>query len=329
MQINRTICDPGHTPAAVAAGRLRHAFTLVELMVVIVIIGILASLTLAGLAGVRQRAKIEKTKSTIRKIDAVIQPMYESYLTRRVAPAGAGNRLAEARAMVRAKRLLMIGEMPDRWADVYLTPTAALSAGGTRLETRYAAYRASADARYQGAECLAMIVLRGGFLPDAAEMFRADELGDIDKDGAIEFWDGWGRPIGFIRWAAGFSSLVQPRNTSLVPDPFDPLRQTESIAYPDSAIAQTDYALVPLVYSAGPDEATNDPLGTVSGFGVEAGADKSHPLFNGWRAIMPPQSSVVAAPANLTTRVGSPVLGTITDPDAARDNIYNHDLIKK
>jgi prepilin-type N-terminal cleavage/methylation domain-containing protein len=327
MHSSQAIRDIGPTPAAIAAGERRKAFTLVELMVVIVIIGILASLSLAGLAGVRQRAKIEKTKNTIRKIDSVIQPMYESYLTRRVAPAGAGNRLSEARAMVRAKRLLMIGEMPDRWADVYRTPAAAIAAGGTRLETRYAAYRGSADSRYEGAECLAMIVLRGGFLPDAAEMFRADELGDIDKDGAVEFWDGWGRPIGFIRWAAGFSSLIQPLNTSVSPDPFDPQRLTASLAYPDPTLNQTDYALVPLVYSAGPDEVTNDPLGTVSGFGVETGTKS---LTGGWRAMMPSWATVVAGPSpGLTTRLGSPVPGTITDADAARDNIYNHDLIKK
>ena len=57
MHINRAICDAGRAPVAVAAGRPRQAFTLVELMVVIVIIGILASLTLAGLAGVRPTAK--------------------------------------------------------------------------------------------------------------------------------------------------------------------------------------------------------------------------------------------------------------------------------
>ena len=66
----------------------RRAFTLVELMVVIMIIAILSSLTLAGLSGVRQRAREDKTKSTIRKIDAVIRPMYDSYRTRRVQASG-------------------------------------------------------------------------------------------------------------------------------------------------------------------------------------------------------------------------------------------------
>ena len=54
----------------------RNGFTLVELMVVIVIISILSALTLSGLAGARQRAKIDKTKSTIRKLHEIVIPQY-------------------------------------------------------------------------------------------------------------------------------------------------------------------------------------------------------------------------------------------------------------
>lgn len=63
----------------------RTAFSLVELMVTIVIISILASLTLAGLSGVRRRGLVEKTRSTIRKIDDFVQSQYQSYCERRVA----------------------------------------------------------------------------------------------------------------------------------------------------------------------------------------------------------------------------------------------------
>ena len=70
--------------AAFRGGRWRTAFTLVELLVVVVVIGVLASLSLAGLAGARQRGKIDKTKSTIRKLNEIIVPQYESYITRRL-----------------------------------------------------------------------------------------------------------------------------------------------------------------------------------------------------------------------------------------------------
>ena len=47
--------------------------------------------------------------------------------------------------------------------------------------------RATLLPAYESAECLQMIVVRGGFAPDAVEQFRSDEIGDFDKDGAPEF----------------------------------------------------------------------------------------------------------------------------------------------
>jgi prepilin-type N-terminal cleavage/methylation domain-containing protein len=67
----------------------RGAFTLIELMVVIVILAILASLTLSGLNGARQRAKIDKTRSTIRKLHEIVIPIYESYVEKRYSPIAA------------------------------------------------------------------------------------------------------------------------------------------------------------------------------------------------------------------------------------------------
>ncbi|HEY2759408.1 MAG TPA: type II secretion system protein, partial [Pirellulales bacterium] len=60
------------------------AFTLVELMVVIAIMSVLASMVLFAMAGATESAKAAKTKSTINKINAVIMAKYESYRTRRL-----------------------------------------------------------------------------------------------------------------------------------------------------------------------------------------------------------------------------------------------------
>jgi prepilin-type N-terminal cleavage/methylation domain-containing protein len=290
------------------------AFTLVELLVTMTIISIVTGLALSGLAGARQRAKIDKTKSTIQKLHEIVMPQYESYLSRRVSGTTAAVRLA-------AVRLLMVQEMPDQWLDVYPSGALTLPSSATAPTRRYAAYKASLTSavgtqwtanstKYEGAECLAMIITRGGFDPDATEAFRTDEMGDIDNDGAPEFWDGWGRPIGFFRWAAGFSSTMQIQNATLNPDPFDPLRASSSLNYP-SGTTQTDYALVPLIYSSGPGGATDDLLATASGYKIDA---SFHWLQN--------------TPI-LSTRVGSPVAGEITDSAVEADNITNHDLITK
>jgi len=111
----------------------------------------------------------------------------------------------------------------------------------------------------QGAECLYQIVAssnsQGG---NALEAFRASEIGDTDGDGLLEFLDGWGQPIEFIRWPVGFAS---PLNSTAVPDPMDPLR-----ADPRWSTAQPPWLLIPLIYSPGPD----GRLGLVADYWPEA-----------------------------------------------------------
>jgi prepilin-type N-terminal cleavage/methylation domain-containing protein len=281
----------------------RRAFTLVELMVVIVIIGVLSSLTLAGLAGVRQRAREDKTKNTIRKIDAVIRPMYESYRTRRVSVAAGLQPRDAAVEKLRKLRLVMTREMPDSWADVgtrvlrdvdVLTPTAW---------RYYNAWESTGPTDLYGpAETLHMILAIGGFEPDALEMFRPDEIGDIDGDRAPEFLDGWNRPIMFIRWPidaappAGAASL----------DPFDPWQVVG------------DPALVPLIYSGGADQSLSDPLAPEYGI--------RHNEINWTKELeaSPPGTTNWAWARHL----GRNGVGASYDISGAADNISNYDLLK-
>src|SRR3954471_4669227 len=55
------------------------AFTLVELLVVMMIMGILASIVLFALAGVQESARYDKTVATINKLNALIMAKYETY----------------------------------------------------------------------------------------------------------------------------------------------------------------------------------------------------------------------------------------------------------
>ncbi len=260
----------------------KSAFTLVELLVAITIIGILAAVVLGALQAARQMARETKTKATIAKLHSIVIQRYESYRTRRVplnrtqiqdiidANGWSGTYLQNvARVRLNALRDLMRMEMPDRWSDV----TGPLVSGLTSpaLSLRYLnAYNASpatpADKSLWGAaECLYLIVMS---TPGAADQFNESEIGDIDGDGLREFHDGWGRPIRFIRWPAGFvpwtalatldpngpagrvggpflawssPSEIQSGNPATDPDPFDPRR------------VNAKYALYPLIYSAGRD----------------------------------------------------------------------------
>ena len=288
----------------------RAAFTLIELMVTLVIVAILSSLTLAGLAGARLRAKIDKTRNTIRKLQEIITPQYESYVRRRLPAASPVSRLHQLRT-------LMCREMPDNWNDVFANVGSVPSGSPFNFQSNgrvlaYAQYRNSLattlNSDYEGAECLYMIATLGADQPDAMEGFRADEIGDADSDGALEFHDAWGKPILFMRWAPGFSSpysLVQTGNSNTDHDPMDPQR-----------VDPTAFRLVPLIASGGPDQLT----------GLQV-------IATGWTAVsLQPLTSLT--PPHVKTLSNDPV--GFPERDAAssaspkpilnyyQDNITNH-----
>jgi prepilin-type N-terminal cleavage/methylation domain-containing protein len=306
-------------------------FTLIELVVVLFIVSILASLSLAGLAGARQRAKIDKTKTTIRKIHELVVPHYESYVRRRV-PVASG----PADRLVRMRQLVMF-EMPDSWSDVPVGrfPNARLlrstqdddsivDSGAVPghawngVTQGYGAYYDALRLRngnesfrkdFPSSECLYMIVSRGLGEPDVMEQFRSDEIGDADGDGAPEFIDGWGEPIAFIRWPVGFNSPIQSQNAEAQPDPFDPLRVSTAVAYPTAS--QQDYAVAPLIVSGGPDGASSD-------YGVAFAPKRGwHPSSSLTLRVVPTQPDKDDNP------------GAFKDAAVAADNITNHDLLSK
>jgi prepilin-type N-terminal cleavage/methylation domain-containing protein len=290
------------------------AFTMIELLVVVVIVSVLASLSLAGLAGARQRSKIDKTRSTIRKIHELINPQYESYAARRLPNSiytSSTNAIQRAADRLRAIRTLSLYEMPDNWQDVATSGTSRLLLSGTAIPTyaftartaSYGALRSSISTTwnppYPSSECLYMICSR--LHPDAMDNFRSDEIGDIDNDKAPEFIDGWGNPIAFIRWPTGFVaplSQIQIADSNLAHDPWDPMR-----------VEQAAFSLTPLVYSAGPD--------TEYGL-VQLNSWTGETLLELFRVSNRDNNQKPGEPDN--------------DPASSgyyRDNITNHDLMSK
>jgi hypothetical protein len=101
-------------------------------------------------------------------------------------------------------------------------------------------------------------------------MFGKQDIGDTDEDGAPEFIDGWGNPIAWLRWPAGFvaRSPLMSADAQSDHDPIDVYRRDDPAAvrplpnrYPTMvqpyvvrlADPMPAFRLIPLVYSSGPD----------------------------------------------------------------------------
>ena len=217
-------------------GRRRAAFTLTELLVVIMVISILASSVLFAMYGAIEDAKVKRTKAQVTKLHDMLMTRWESYRTRPIRllnlPAQARrNAKGVTAARLNALRDLMRMEMPDRKTDVLDGPvsysfvypdsqaqpqTATVTIRRPAISREYlrrarAVYNNGVwtapnwSVTFQDAECLYMIVASiRDITSNGLDFVREGEIGDLDGDGMPEILDAWGKPIVFIRWPAGF-----------------------------------------------------------------------------------------------------------------------------
>lgn len=298
----------GHSETVSDSQKTRPTgFTLIELVVVTCILAILSSITIGAMRNASRNSRRDVTKFVIQKLNDAVMDRWEQYedLAIQNNPTTVTN-LKELRKIIRE-------EMPDSWEDVPDNPANAK----TLVGQCYATYKTASSppsSAYAGAECLYMIMTESGLFPDFLEQIRPDRIGDIDQDGKLEFWDGWQRPISFIRWAPGFPSPLQEQSADTAHDPLDP-----------NDIDATAFALFPLIFSPGPDEALNDPLsGSASGYGLVSVAEA------GWPDVTLGTTSG-SSPCTYTPPGASVTVGTPdpANPQAARDNITNHDLLTR
>lgn len=341
---------------------LHRGLTLVELLVTMVIIAIISAAILGTASSAIEYGRQTHTQQLVTRIHTLIMERWASYETRKIdvhpsilqaldqrvqqAPANQyaarnaarGQMLADIRLV--GMRELIRYEMPDRFADFGSDRPVVLEAMPALAQSYYRrVQQASGSAENQDAECLYMTVMLATGDGEARTLFGSKDIGDEDGDGLPEFLDGWGRPIGWIRWAPGFNSDIQP----LVPvnpttmwgladedhDPFDLYRRDQPEVttpayndYPNAPSSDTNalrtairqirtrnnsgfgaFRLTPLVFSRGPDE-------TLGLWRVPKGT------FTETQALDP-----------YSLRDSSTALyGTIDEeaPEAHEDNIHNH-----
>ncbi len=166
---------------------------------------------------------------------------------------------------------------------------------------------------WESAECLYAILahstVAGG---PALENFHPSEVGDKDNDGYLEFWDAWEKPIGWLRWPAGYESALNNSYKAMVtngsgalepssPDAFDPYRT--HTYWTSSPPAQKPWTLVPLVISAGPD----------GEFGIDSSVASPY--------------AITQDPYFAGNPSAAPTVGATVDAALMQDNISSHDLL--
>jgi hypothetical protein len=259
------------------------------------IMAIISAAILGTASAAMEAARRTRTQSLVSKIHGLLTQQLASYETRRVDIAGQwvngpdgvetkfrkgdinvierGQMMADLQLL--AKRELIKYEMPDRWTDVdepnvFLSRQPAVTQAYFRRLKQMRAASAQSIAPNQGAECLYLTIMNNTGDGEARTMFSKQDIGDTDEDGAPEFIDGWGNPIAWLRWPAGFvaRSPLMSADAQADHDPIDVYRRDDAAAvrplinqYPSAVqayVARLDdlmpaFRLIPLVYSSGAD----------------------------------------------------------------------------
>ncbi|WP_425615625.1 type II secretion system protein [Anatilimnocola sp. NA78] len=286
--------------------RPARAFTVIELLVVMLILGLLVAMSLTAFNSAMEQSRVSRTKAIIAKLDSLIMEKWESYHSRSVPikpiylsdPTNKNNVRLAARNRLFALRELMRCELPHCQEDVQDAVSQIPSQPALTRAYNRKAPSGTWTSQWEEAECLYLIIscMRDGER-SALEFFTADEIGDIDGDGVKEILDGWGQPIMFLRWAPGYAADATTPALSMqsadTADSFDRLKVDSRST--DMDTTNNTFDLKPLIYSFGPDR---DPTG-----------------------IQLPDGPASYDPFKL---ILGKYIGTISDSAAVADNISNH-----
>ena len=225
----------------------RHGFTLLELLVVLSIIAILASLLAAGLFRYQAAARITRTDETLTKINAGFEPQWKAALDQaRKEPlpeavlAAADGDIPRARALhVQAR---MRQEFPEKLSEI---KTYTVTAGGKSYS--YTA-KASYTAEVSGVAFPDTTTESGALLVLALKQARGGaRFDETSLGGTVVFTyanggktltvyrDAWNNPIGFYRKAPTVLCTSElnaaPYISGTTYDPLDPENKLTSAGW--------------------------------------------------------------------------------------------------
>ncbi|MCA9092122.1 MAG: prepilin-type N-terminal cleavage/methylation domain-containing protein [Planctomycetaceae bacterium] len=218
----------------------RRGFTLVELLMVIVVIGVLSSLLIVASMSVLGTSREAATKATLSKINTMLKERmsaFENYLANQYRsenhlsssfinelPVGLGALLDvpnnERLRKIVYRKWEFQKYFPQNWQEAKrLIHSSDPSVTVPDSETSSTTPAAKAES----AEVLYYVLTETGIVNQGEigkDAFLARELADTDGDGRKEIVDGWGNPLWIYRWPC---RLIKPTPMSAPwSDPSDP-----------------------------------------------------------------------------------------------------------
>ena len=222
----------------------RRAFTLVEILVSIVIMGIIGSMVAIALSGAQRQAQQTRARAYIDRLNLVMLQLYEEAALQNVGmPSSVWTAETTNQSQLIWRRDWLRATLPDCRADVdagsgragspSVFSVPVLEGDGTlnslaplqrnlaslqyreRVRRTYevltgasvtwdAAYATWTD-EHASAECLYLIFATKTFNgTPLIDQLRSRDIADTDDDGMPEIVDPWGEPVRWMRWPVGF-----------------------------------------------------------------------------------------------------------------------------
>lgn len=212
-----TFSQPAARQSATRSPVGRAGVTLIELLLVVAILAILATLGLSVIRGAEEDALVSRTQAQIERISRTLNAEIEQYAYRTLPYPIESTNPAIPLEPVEVRLIrdalveeLMRVEFPTRFADLQdpfpVNSTGSFPGafdwsnpvlGNCQIRDRFIAKLAGGSTDYEGAECLYAILALRTFEDGSSglSLVRKTEIGDKDGDGLPEIHDAFGEPL--------------------------------------------------------------------------------------------------------------------------------------